>query len=343
MILITFQSDTSANLVFEDATIAQQALASFSVTFNGELPNQLQLRTAKNYSAQPTAAILARIATITDRKPPRAHERSRFYLIHPEHDPREQRRQDSRGRGNSGHRNDRNSKRKRSIERNHFDVSMYDDDSDTRAKRGRHSRSSFSSNTTRNDSHHRGRSASPEQRRRQRRDRRRTPPPRYARDDPNPAARRENLGKELFPNGTTSANKTAVVSVKKELFPHLKLGNSALHRRTNSIDATHDLTSDVLSASMSSKMVTPLVDGANDSFPLRSDSINVDQPTRPKEKDINKNGGFSIKGAAKVQDQGFSIKGTAESRVKELFPSKVSNKGKELFANRARNRADMFY
>ena len=94
---------------------------------------------------------------------------------------------------------------------------------------------------------------------------------------------------------------------------------------------------------MSSKMVTPLVDGANDSFPLRSDSINIDQPTRPKEKDIKKNGGFSIKGAAKAQDQGFSIKGTAESRVKELFPSKVSNKGKELFANRARNRADMFY
>ena len=337
-----FSSDTSANLVFEDATIAQEALASFSVTFNGELPNQLQLRTAKNSSTQSTMEIQVRIAVTTDRKPPRAHERSRFYMMHPEHDPREQRRQDSRGRRNSSRRNDRISKRKRSIERNNFDVLMYDDDSDARAKRGRHSRSSFSSNTTRSDSHYRGRSASPGRRTRRRHDRRRSPPPRYARVDPSPAARRENLGKELFPNGGTSANKTAAVNIKKELFPRLKSGTSALHRRTNSIDATHDPTSDALSASLS-KMVTPLVDGANDSFPLRSDSINIEQLARPKEKDVQKNGGFSIKGAAKVQDQGFSIKGTADSRVKELFPGKVNNKGKELFVNRERNRADMFY
>ena len=331
-------------MVFDNETIAQQALGSFSLIFNGELPNQLQLRTAKNFSTKPSAELQIRLAVITDRKPPRAHERSRFYMMHPEHDPREQGWQDSRGRKNGSRRNDRNFKRRRSIERNHFDVSMYDDDSDALARRGRHSRSSFSSasSLSYNRDTDRNRSASPGRNIRRRRDRRRTPPPRHNRNSSHQAPRHENTGKELFPNGSTS-NKTTAANIEKELFPHLKPANSSLHRRMNSIDATHDPTSDVLSSTLSSKMVTPLVDGANDreSFPLRSDSINIEQPSRAREKD--KEMGFSIKGAAKVQDQGFSIKGTAESRVKELFPSKVKNKGKELFGNRVRNRADMFY
>ena len=258
--------------------------------------------------------------------------------MHPEHDPREQRRQDSGTRRSGNRRNDRPARRRRSIERNHFDVSMYDDDSDALAKRGRKSRSSFSSNSMRDDDdlRDRDRSASPGKKNDRRRHRRRTPPPRYSRKDPQPVVNKENFGKELFPNGA-AANRTAAANVKKELFPHLKAGASALHRRTNSIDATHDPTSDVLASSMSSKIAIPFVDGASDPFPLRSDGLGVESDV------VQKDAGFSIKGAAKVQDQGFSIKGAAESRVKELFPSKVNNKGKELFTSRVRNRADMFY
>ena len=330
-VLILSIADTSANLIFESEDVAGQALRSLSISFNGDLPNSLQLRTAKSMSAHPSTELQVRMATATDRKPPRAHERSRFYMMHPEHDPREQRRVDSRTR-NNGDRKGRLARRRRSIERNHFDESMYDDGSAAVARRGRLSRSSFSSGSMRNTSHSRGRSRSASPGRNNRRNaRRRTPPPRRSGADTRAMAKSENVGKELFPNGA-SANKTAAANIKKELFPHLKAGISALHRRNNSIDATHDPTSDVLSAKLSSKMVTPLVDGANDAFPLRSDSIE------------QKSSGFSIKGAAAVpQDKGFSIRGAAEQKVKELFPSKVNNKGKELFANRTRNRADMFY
>ena len=152
-----------------------------------------------------------------------------------------------------------------------------------------------------------------------------------------------NRGKELFPNGLQGAaikNKAAAANIKKELFPHLmKAGGSlAFHRRTNSIDATYDTTTDALALNMAGAMSVPFADGAADGkSKLRSDAFRH----VPSQVD-NGIDGFNIKGAA-----GISIRGTAaksEARVKELFPNKLSNKGKELFAGvRDRKRADMFY
>jgi hypothetical protein len=217
-------------------------------------------------SSHSEVELQVRIAITTDRKPPRAHERSRFYMMHPEHDPREQRRQDS-----------------------------------TLNKRGGRTRDRSASPT-------RGRSAY------NRRDRSRSPISRNSR-------------KELFPNGPQSdKNQIAAKNIKKELFPYLKSGTTPLHRRRNSIDAVND-TSDELATNMSSSINVPLMDGSNE-FPLHSDILE------------RKEEGLNIKGAA-----GLSIKGAAntEAKVKELFPAKVGNKGKELFGNRARKRADMFY
>lgn len=377
--------DTSANLVFADPDIALEALTSLSVTFNSSLPHNLQLRSAKPSSAHPSLDLQVRIATTTDRKPLRAHARSRFYMMHPEHDPREHRRQDSSTpRTNNSRRSDRSSRRRRSVERNRFDESLYDDTSEARnratAPRAHHrrsrrgSRSSISSNlhSSRSDSRARDRSASPTRANNARRtDRRRTPPPmRHSRTNPNPATQRENLGKELFPNGapsssTTTSNKAAASTIKKELFPHLKSrshpSSSSFHRRTQSIDVTHDTnttTSEALASSLATKMVTPLVDGVGSdeasSFPLRSDGMrvkNTSTSTDTRSRTVaSSNVGFNIRGTASMnssQGIGFTIRGTAEQRVKELFPVKVGNKGKELFANKnkgmERKRADMFY
>ena len=230
---------------------------------------------------------------------------------------------------------------------------MYDDDTE-RPRAGRSTRrsshsslSSHGRDSYRPDRRSRARSASPSRLSR-RTDRQRSPPP-YSTRDPHPF-NAANLGKELFPD--KASNKTAALKIKKELFPSkvgggtggvlsgpssskreqpkkelfpMKTGQ-AFHRRTDAVDATDSTT-----ALFHSSMTVPFSDGAgDDKYPLRSDGI--------------EEGGFSIKGAAKTADKGFSIRGAATARpIKELFPLQLGNQGKELFAEKKRNRADMFY
>ena len=280
------------------------------------MPHELQLRNAKPFSPKSTVELQIRLATMKDRKVSRAHERSKFYMMHPEYDPRE------KTRGDPGYRKRRYPKRRKSVENNTFDVSLYDD-GDARSSSSR----SFASDTRGSRSRRpqrrstRDRSASPSRARGEYRRRDRSPPK---------GPRAENTGKELFPSGT----KVDVVinNAKKELFPQRKSGATALHRRNNSIDATHDFTTDILSSTLSKTMSVPFIDGSNDNLGrgLRSDSM------------IKQSNGFSIKGAA-----GFSIRGAAaantEAKVKELFPIKINNKGKELFTSRVRKQAEEFY
>lgn len=320
---VEWVDDTSANLVYTDATTSAKALQALTVSFNGSMPHDLQLRNAKTFSVKPTIELQIRLATLKDRKAPRAHERSRFYMMYPEHDPREQ------ARGDPEYKKRKYPRRRRSIENNRFDASMYDDDA--------HSTSSHSYTSD----HRNGQSRN----RKSRRDRDRSASPSRTRDNyrrredsPPHGPRAENKGKELFPSGP----KTVILAnnANKELFPQRKSGATALHRRNDSIDATHDHTTDVLSSSLSKTMSVPFIDDTSNnntssktrsSFPLRSDNLKGDDGA-----------GFSIKGTA-----GFSIRGAAnantEARVKELFPTKVNNKGKELFASRIRKQAEEFY
>lgn len=359
-------NDTSANIVFDSPATGLSALESLSQQYDPSMPI-LQLRDAKSFSTHPNTIISIRIAVTSDQKSARAHEASRFYMMHPEHDPREQRRRDhSRGnRYNNGdyrrrrYGDDENRRRRRRDEAEGFDASMYDDaDSPSR-------RSSFASSDDGRASHgidshrprrpdSRARSASPGI---GSHCRRRTPPPPYHKKDPFPFPV-ENRGKELFASsvdkngrllgqGTHGSSSENEANAKKELFP-LK-ANSVLHRRSDAFDAA-DETADLFATGMT----VPFTDGPRKPKGL-ADRISFSKsPSRStresalyseREADLqNGSDSISIKGTA-LLDQGMSIRGGAASnkplvgKIKELFPSKVKgNEGKELFAEKLEGR-----
>ncbi|KAL9116581.1 MAG: hypothetical protein Q9187_006893 [Circinaria calcarea] len=256
---IEWIDDTSANIVFNCPAMAIKALHHLSLSpfDNVNTVSRLQLRTAKPFSKHPGSNLQIRIAVLTDQKRPRAYEASRFYMMHPEHDPRERRqsgRRHERDRTsrNSRYGDDEHRRRKQKDEDQGFTASMYDDDEDALASRQkgpaerRGSKSTLSSDGDRG-SYRRGpyrpnrsdrrrsrdRSASPDRDtdgENRRRKKRRTPPPRYQERDPYPAFDKKS-GKELFPTKATSVSnfesdmsmRDASSSVRgKELFPNKK-------------------------------------------------------------------------------------------------------------------------
>ena len=364
--------DTSANIMFEVAEVAETVLRTLSEDSSAQL-SRFQLRNAKICLAHPEINLQVRIAVLTDRKQPRAYESSRFYMMHPEHDPRQRRRSERRSsfprtmrHGDQEHRRER-----RKGKRQGLSASMYDDSESPKDSR-RNSVSSYSSSASRSRQgfrfadrgvprRPRDRSASPTQR-----DdhivycpRNRTPPPRYRKRDPNPFPAANN-GKELFPAKTTSSslgeriaaqsssvqgkesliNKSKAANMKKELFP-LKSGVNG-HRRSLAFDAA-DETADLFATGMTVPFTDGSVDQRGSSKGSLADRITTRHATHstPK-KPIDKGSDFSIHGAAtKPHDVGFSIRGLAAdgpdssgARAKELFSSKLGagNQGKELFA-----------
>ncbi|KAI5292251.1 hypothetical protein KEM52_006511 [Ascosphaera acerosa] len=125
---IEWIDDTSANIVYSSAQVGLRALAAFSqnqeqsqqVHGSPQLQESLRLRLAKSLSTHPDSVLQVRTAVASDKKRARAHEASRFYLLHPEHDPRERERlrQRPRSRGRR-----RGARRDRSM-------SDHDDDDD---------------------------------------------------------------------------------------------------------------------------------------------------------------------------------------------------------------------
>ncbi|KAL9040879.1 MAG: hypothetical protein Q9214_004311, partial [Letrouitia sp. 1 TL-2023] len=93
---IEWIDDTSANIVFSTPEDAQAALAAFiqsaETSENVHARSNLDLANAKPLSSRPEVQLQVRTALSSDAKKPRAHEASRFYMMHPEHDPREKRR-----------------------------------------------------------------------------------------------------------------------------------------------------------------------------------------------------------------------------------------------------------
>lgn len=143
---IEWIDDTSANLVYNDPSIAEVALAALSSLDKDQLLSisELQLRLAKQSSAFPNAKLEVRLAVAQDRKLPGARERSRFYLFNPDQDPGERRRRDRDGErrdksarsGDHGdyrrrRYDDLEHRRRRSLDGDDevsFDVNLYDDD-----------------------------------------------------------------------------------------------------------------------------------------------------------------------------------------------------------------------
>ena len=373
---IEWIDDTSVNVIFEDPAIASEALESLTIVPQGtdyaSIP-LTQTREAKRLSSHSLSVLQVRIALSTDQKGSRAHEASRFYMLHPEHDPREQRRQYGKRRPNGT----RDYETRRYSEQEHrrrkirdleegFSASMYDDDgissgrcsvefSSDKAAHGRPS-----STRRQRDSYRlaRDQSASPERESTNRHEwRHRTPPPSYRSCDPHPFPA-DNKGKELFPTmsaatGNLSSNRTHAADLKKELFP--QKANAINHRRSDAFDAADD-TAGLFASGLS----VPFEDGARNPIST-SRKIRNGRTSEPNDlskeptatTEIQSRGtenGLIIRGAS--DHTGFSIRGaSAVGTIKELFPGKdIGNGGKELFSEKLlnrggrRNRAeDMFH
>ncbi|CEL06230.1 hypothetical protein ASPCAL07337 [Aspergillus calidoustus] len=377
---IEWIDDTSANIVYSTPEIGLQALAALThdgeletngdgatPTAAGEIP-ALRLRSAKVLASHPDSVLQVRSAVKTDKKKPRAHEASRFYMMHPEHDPRERvrnefasdRRRSSRsGESDGDYRrrrfDDRELRRRRDRDHednNRFSANMYDDsgpasaadqsDGDRGRRRGRSGRRERQPDLFSKDSSASGRlrnrSGSPGRDTLMQEggyiDEKQESRRRFRERTPQPA--RRNQGRELFASDSDSRelfpNKTADTYLKKELFP----GKVSNHRRSDAIDAA-DETADLFARRIS----IPLVDGAHDTdsgrnrnvelFPgSKSSGVNIRGSAR------NEDQGYAIRGAA---DNGISIKGRGGAAVRELFPSKFnSNAGKELFTDKLEGR-----
>lgn len=348
---IEWIDDTSANIIFSSADVGLQALAALTQVSEVEdasaLP-PLRLRTAHLLSSHPDSVLQVRSAVKTDRKQPRAHEKSRFYLMHPEHDPRERLRQeladrrrygDDNGDGDYSRRrfDDRELRRRKDRDQgDRFDADMYDDQpaSYSDSERGRGGRRRRGPRELFPDDENstgrlRNRSASPGRDTLGDSDRVDRPSDSRRRfRERSPQLDRRNKGKELFPasSGGSDAsgrelfpNKPTSSFIKKELFP-TKASN---HRRSDAIDAKDE------STDLGRRITAPANRGV-ELFP--SDSAREDQ-------------GDALRGVS----QGMSIKGRGAS-VRELFPDKYNkNVGKELFTEtlegrggRRRRAEDMF-
>ena len=99
---IQWIDDTSANIVYASPTIAQQALISFSqtsITTEDVSNSPFELRPAKSLSTRPASTLQIRAAKIGDRKRKGAKDASRYYLLHPDQDPRERMRKEFEANG----------------------------------------------------------------------------------------------------------------------------------------------------------------------------------------------------------------------------------------------------
>lgn len=337
---IEWIDDTSANLVFPSASTAQDvliALASVEIADATLLPPK-ELLPAKAFSEKAGIALQVRIAVESDKKRPRAAERSRFYLLNPEYDP--ENRNKYRDRDDGGRRRRRYSREDEP--RDHFDVNLYDDDAAALATRENASRPR----------------------------RRRSYTPDYDSDDRQERSHRgSNRNKELFPDHTSRRDRSAsptrdrdgdhgMVEGHEDSAEHNRRGARAIKERLVQSNRDKELfPNQALSsednrlddaAELSNRFSLPLYDGRHDEKPAGrgerlagritargSGNSLADRITEPAE-------GFSIRGAAgqRSGSQGITIKGASKS-ARELFPEKLGggNAGKELFADKLDGRS----
>ncbi|KAI5257068.1 hypothetical protein E4T42_01302 [Aureobasidium subglaciale] len=332
--------DASANLIYESSEAATEALSALSDLPDGSADHlaPLQLRKAKGLPSNPDAELYIRQATLADKKAPRAHEKSRFYLMNPDHDPRER-----KGDYDNRRRGPRRDNRQRDDAPKPFDVNMYDDaeeespalgyddQDDRRNTRRREERPRrprggdlFAGKDT---GRLRDRSASPvrdgdgrygfsQDQPERRTARRRTVSPVPRKKDLMASTRASNGPIELLPAKTgktygldTPLTSTSPPKRNRELFPN-KSGRSN-HRRSDALDAGE-------TASIRRSLADRITGGPDAA-------------------------GFSIKGSAQSDVPGFSIRGASREvnpKVKELFPSKFSSGGQpnDLFADKMKDR-----
>jgi hypothetical protein len=366
---IEWVDDSSANLVFNSESAAQEALkllAAVEILDVTQLP-PLEVLPAKLIPDKPEIALQVRFALESDRKVKGAAQRSRFYLLNPEWDPeteegrRKRESRDRRYRDRADRGGYRRNGRGRYDDRNEdepepFDVSLYDDDAGAHARReaprGRRRRDSQSPSDPADSDRYRPLNAGKElfpnkkprdalrsERGSSSRDRSRSP----AWDERD--AMMDDLAKdrEVQRNRDTARSLKERISSRpsnstRELFPH-----STRELFPNKVSNESKAQMDQVPADVLAGMLRLSYDGSADfsSFSaFRSESYIqkikmvtfkiADRVTEP-------SNGISIKGLA--AQQGISIKGRANK--KELFPEKLGdnlNAGKELFAGKLEGR-----
>ncbi|KAH7309434.1 hypothetical protein B0I35DRAFT_439955 [Stachybotrys elegans] len=305
--------DTSANLVFSSDLTARDALMALSSV---QLADATALAVgetlpAKPVDGRPEISLHIRFSVLSDKKQVGAATRSRYYLLHPEHDPEERRRRQQenrpryRDRDGDYHRRNGGGRRRRDSEDEveHFEASMYDDA--PRASRDRR-HSDMDDRSREYASENRGKELFAG--RNTKRDRSASP------------IRRRDDDTDLF--ASSARNRTSARSIKdrlsdgpgRELFPtKAKANTSQLDQLERAIGSARLKEEDM------PKIVHAPSASANGSS-------------------------FNIRGMASKrhdEDPGFSIKGAAGASAKELFPDRFggSNAGKELFdAGRSKRR-----
>ncbi|KAJ4263182.1 hypothetical protein NW762_006804 [Fusarium torreyae] len=301
--------DSSANLVFPSEPTARDAIVALSsvpvadataLAIGETLP-------AKPFEGKPEISLQVRFAIQDDKKQAGAALRSRYYLLHPEHDPEERRRRNEenrsryRDRDSRQHRDGGGRRRRASDEEvETFEASMYDD-APRPARRRRDS-----------DTEERPRS--------------------YA---------RENQGKELFSGRRTQRDRSA--SPRRDGDGDDLMGEraSSSGNRARARDLRDRISGDNNSKELfpTKKSIKQFGGGNLDTLERASGSARLKDEDRPKIVSVpdarGDGGSFNIRGMANQQGsgEGFAIKGAAGANARELFPTKLggNNAGKELF------------
>lgn len=341
--------DTSANIVYATAEEAMNSLKSLLASEQSLSSSPTAtLLPAKAIAGFPDSQLMVRLAVAGDKKQPGAREKSRFYLMNPEFDRRDERsardernapgRRRYRDREGDYRRNydDRPSRRTRATPE--FDASLYDDDEASLAKRASVERDSpphrnvrrqparqagyrkelFPRKEDRNSGRLRSRSASP------------------LRDDGGDTAMGDLLAdnrakRNREANSAANKRKAQVIkdTLKKSTAPHLELfpEKAVGDRHKSAFDDAADI--------FAEKLRTTAMDSGSDT---RGKGSLESRITR-----VGDNQGIRIRGlASQPQKREFNIKGLAaakSSEPKELFPTKTGmNAGKELFSNKADGR-----
>lgn len=301
---IEWIDDASANLVFNDESTAREAITSLSaieiadvtaLTLGESLP-------AKAWDAKPDLSLHVRLALQKDKKQAGAALRSRYYLLHPEHDPEERRKKhyESKYRDRKeGHH--RTSIRWRRASDDHvetFDSSMYDD-----VPRQRRSSQRSSSPDISTASHVTA-----------------------------------NYGKELFGNRGSRRNRSASPQRGSDNGTHM----DALHRSSyqNKTVAKSIIKSRTPSTNSGKELFPIRTEKTSrlDQLEASIGSARLRDEDLPKVVTVSQTpskGDFSIRGSASQTESktsGFAIKGAASANARELFPDKLGtpNAGKEL-------------
>ncbi|PHH68347.1 hypothetical protein CDD82_626 [Ophiocordyceps australis] len=293
---IEWIDDTSANLVFPSDLVARDALTALSAiqVTDASALSVGELLPAKALADKSEISLQLRLALDTDRKQAGAALRSRYYLIHPEHDPEEKRRRQQHGqvryRDRDRHHDGHSRLRRHSDdEEETFDATMYDDaprTGDARSWSENRGKELFSGRSIRRS---RNRSASP--RREARND---------AYMDTEPRLCKQNTANRAFSRSLKHHMAKTTYKQPKELFPTRAPG------RVGQLDQLErSIGSATLQEDDMPKIVSTPQTGI---FNIRGFATRHTQgPTSP-----TASGGFAIKGTATNIRQDLSVKpGTA--------------------------------